>query len=61
MIIMLAGLLKSLSLEDTPARSGNEQIAVREPWILDKDVGEEGTLIDELNPDIKKLEEPEYK
>lgn len=61
MIVMIAGLLKSLSLEDTPARSGNEQIAVREPWILDKEVGEEGTLIDELNPDIKKLEEPEYK
>ncbi|RXK12223.1 choline transporter [Halarcobacter mediterraneus] len=61
MIIMIIGLLKSLSLEDTPVRSGNEQISVREPWILDKNVGEEGTLIDELNPDIKKIEEPEYK
>ncbi len=61
MIVMIIGLLKSLSLEDTPARSGNEQISVREPWILDKDVGEEGTLIDELNPDVKKIEEPEYK
>jgi len=60
-IIMIAGLIKSLSLEDTPARSGNEQISVREPWILDKDVGEEGTLIDELNPEVKKLKEPEYK
>lgn len=60
-IVMIVGLLKSLSLERTPARSGNEKTAVREPWILDKDVGEEGTIIDELNPNIKKIEEPEYK
>ncbi|AXX86948.1 BCCT family transporter [Malaciobacter marinus] len=60
-IIMIAGLLKSLSLENTPARSGNEQLSAREPWILDEDVGEEPTIMDEFNPNIKKLEKPEYK
>lgn len=60
-IIMIAGLLKSLSLENTPARSGNEQLSAREPWILDEDVGEEPTIMDEFNPNIKKLKEPEYK
>jgi choline/glycine/proline betaine transport protein len=60
-IIMIAGLLKSLSLESTPARSGNEQLSAREPWILDEDVGEEPTIMDEFNPNIKKLKEPEYK
>lgn len=60
-IVMIIGLLKSLSLENTPARSGNEEISIREPWILDKDVGTEGTLIDELNPEIKKIKKPEYK
>lgn len=60
-IIMIAGLLKSLSLEETPVRSGNESLSAREPWILEKDVGEKGTIIDELNPNVKKLKEPEYK
>ncbi|WP_404317086.1 BCCT family transporter [Malaciobacter canalis] len=60
-IIMIAGLLKSLSLENTPARSGNEQLSAREPWILDEEVGEEPTIMDEFNPNIKKLKEPEYK
>ncbi|RXJ57860.1 BCCT family transporter [Candidatus Marinarcus aquaticus] len=60
-IIMMFGLVKSLSLEQTPVRSGNESISVREPWILEKDTGEEPTIIDELNPNIKDIEEPEYK
>ncbi len=60
-ILMIIGLLKSLSLEETPARSGNESLSVREPWIIEKDVGEEPTIIDELNPDVKEIEEPEYK
>ncbi len=60
-MIMIAGLLKSLSLEDTAVRSGNETLTAREPWILEKDVGEEATIIDELNPNVKKIEEPEYK
>lgn len=60
-IIMMFGLLKSLSLEHTPVRSGNESINVREPWILEQDTGEEPVIIDELNPNIKELEEPEYK
>lgn len=58
---MIAGLLKSLSLENTAVRSGNETLSAREPWIIEKDVGEEATIIDELNPNIKKIEEPEYK
>ncbi|AXX92234.1 BCCT (betaine/carnitine/choline) family transporter [Malaciobacter molluscorum LMG 25693] len=62
MISMISGLLKSLSLEETPARSGNEKQNVREPWILDEDTGEEATIIDELNPNVKKIEKlPEYR
>ncbi|AXH09573.1 choline transporter [Malaciobacter halophilus] len=60
-MIMIAGLIKSLSLENTPARSGNETLSVREPWILDEEVGEEPTIMNEFNPNIKELEEPEYK
>lgn len=60
-LIMMFGLVKSLSLEQTHARSGNESINVREPWILEEDTGEEPTIIDELNPNIKEIKEPEYK
>lgn len=60
-IIMIAGLLKSLSLENTAVRSGNEILSARELWIIEKDVDEETTIINELNPNIKKIEEPEYK
>lgn len=60
-IIMIFGLIKSLSSEQTSARSGNQSINVREPWILEKDTGEKPTIIDELNPDIKEIKEPEYK
>lgn len=60
-IIMIFGLIKSLSSEQTSARSGNQSINIREPWILEKDTGEKPTIIDELNPDIKEIKEPEYK
>ncbi|MGM0518463.1 MAG: BCCT family transporter [Campylobacterota bacterium] len=60
-ILMVVGLLKSLSLEKTPVRSGNESVAAREPWILEKDVGEEPTIVDELNPNVKEMKDPEYK
>lgn len=60
-ILMVIGLLKSLSLEHTVVRSGNESQSAREPWIIEKEVGKEATIIDELNPDIKEIKEPEYK
>ncbi|MGB5793823.1 BCCT family transporter, partial [Poseidonibacter sp.] len=43
-ILMVIGLLKSLSLEHTVVRSGNESQSAREPWIIEKEVGKEATI-----------------
>ncbi len=59
-LIMIAGLLKSLSLERTVTRSGNESAPAREPWVVPEETGEEGVIMDQLNPDVEE-KEPEYK
>jgi len=47
-IMMIIGLLRALAQEHTIVRSGNEETRVHEPWIIDKDTGDQPTLKDDL-------------
>ncbi len=55
-ILMIIGLLRALSEEDTVIRSGHEQTRVHEPWVIEEETGETPTIVDELNPDMDEEE-----
>jgi choline/glycine/proline betaine transport protein len=52
-ILMVFGLIKSLSNERTVTRSGSESVRVQEPWAVEDETGDEANIIDQLNEEPK--------